>query len=288
MERVMSEMETRIDEWRCSLDIALGDADEIIDELESHLRDEIDRLMKTGHTPESALAAAQAKLGQPKDLAAEYARSARPAVWLPISVGLPLLVLSFGFIIWRSVVPAIAESYVVLGLSVAMFAASHAVTFYMGLLGLCYVLCRLIQPMSLGQCQSLRRSLIVANAGAAVLLLIGLGLTGIWMHYPGHAWSRDYNWGRVIVSSFVLLWFIVLTGVIWTNPKRLHVWVLLSVVTISVNFWSAIAPRVFLDLLSGQGLPPRLLWMTIAYTVVPLSIAFLGLLPARQRLHRPA
>ena len=72
----MPELETRIREWKRSLAIAFGDSGKILEELESHLREEIDRLTQAGHAPDKALVAAQAKLGRPMDLAAEYARAA--------------------------------------------------------------------------------------------------------------------------------------------------------------------------------------------------------------------
>jgi hypothetical protein len=48
---------------------------------------------------------------------------------------------------------------------------------YSGVLGICYVLCRLFRPISLGQLHSLRRSLLVANAIAAFLLLIPMAFS---------------------------------------------------------------------------------------------------------------
>src|SRR6516225_6987315 len=103
----MPELESGIREWKRSLILAFGGPGEIVEELESHLREEIDRMRQAGHGPEAALAAAQAKLGRPVDLAAEYARVAPPARWLPIPVGLALLVLLLGYLGWALVVPGL-------------------------------------------------------------------------------------------------------------------------------------------------------------------------------------
>ena len=93
----MPDMETRIREWKRSLAVAFGGYGEVVEELESHLREEIDRLTQAGQAPDAALMTAQAKLGAPENLAAEYARAVPPARWLPIPVGLALIVLLFGY-----------------------------------------------------------------------------------------------------------------------------------------------------------------------------------------------
>ncbi len=178
----MPEVKTRIREWKRSLAIAFGGSGEVIEELESHLREEIDRLTLAGHAPDAALAAAQAKLGLPVDLAAEYARAVPPARWLPIPVGLALLVLLFGYFSWVFVVPGFLQGgNALLGLHVATIVAGYLVGFYAGLLGICYVVCWLSRPIGLGQRRSLGQTLLLANAGAALLLLVGMVLGALFM-----------------------------------------------------------------------------------------------------------
>src|SRR5437588_713046 len=80
----MPDREDRIREWKDRLSAAFAGSAEIVEELESHLREEMDRLVQGGQEWEAAFALAQAKLGRPADLAAEYARVAAPARWLPI------------------------------------------------------------------------------------------------------------------------------------------------------------------------------------------------------------
>jgi hypothetical protein len=275
----MSDLETRIAEWRRSLAVALG-SDEIVDELESHLRDEIDQLLQTGYLPDAALTAAQAKLGQPTDLAAEYARAVSPEVWLPISFGVPLFILLFGYLAVERIALAIVHGYLLEGLCTIMCGAGRAVGLYTGVLGLCYFLCRLMRPISLGQRQSLRRSLLVANAGATLLLLIGVALSGMSALQRGGAIG-----GLVTANSLSLLWFATLTGMVWTNPNRLHLWVLLGVLTISINFWGEIGLRLLTQPIPAPRLP-KLLWQVVVFTAVPLSVALLGLLPARRSVRR--
>jgi len=282
----MPELETRIREWKRSLAIALGSSGEILEELESHLREEIDRLTQAGHAPDAALTAAQAKLGRPADLAAEYARAVPPARWWPISICRTLLVLLFVYFIWKFVVPGFRPGgNVLLVLHVAAVVAGYAAGFYVGLLGICYVGCWLIHPIGLGQRRSLGRTLFVANAGAALLLLLGMGLGGVWAHDRwGHAWNND---PREIGTLISLLWFTTLTAMLWTVPRKQHLWVLLSVVAISVSVWGWFGPSLFSLQLHSYGLNTTLLYLVVVCTAVPLMVALLGLLPPGRLRRQP-
>jgi hypothetical protein len=282
----MPELETRIREWKRSLAIAFGGSGEILEELESHLREEIDRLTQAGHAPDAALTAAQAKLGRPVDLATEYARAVPPARWLPISVGLALLVLLFGYFTWVFVVPGFLQGgNVLLVLHVATIVAGYAAGFYAGLLGICYVGCWLIRPIGVGQRRSLGRTLFVANAGAALLLLLGMVLGGVWAHDRwGHAWNND---PREIGTLIPLLWFTALTAMLWTVPQKQHLWVLLSVLAISVSVWGWFGPSLLSQQLHSYGLPTTLLYLVVVCTAVPLAVALLGFLPPGRLRRQP-
>jgi len=282
----MPELETRIREWKRSLAIAFRDAGEILEELESHLREEIDRLTQAGHAPDKALVAAQAKLGRPMDLAAEYARAVPPARWLPISVGLAVLVLLLGYFTWAFLVPGFLQGRnVLLGLHVATLVAGYAVGFYAGLLGICYVVCWLIRPIGLGQRRSMGRTLFVANASAALLLLIGMVLGGVWAHNQwGHAWNND---PREIGTLIPLLWFMALTGMLWTVPQKQHLWVLLSVLAISVNVWGWFGPALLPQQLHAYGFRATILYLVVLGSGLPLAVALAGLLPPGQLRRQP-
>jgi hypothetical protein len=282
----MPELETRIREWKHSLAIAFGGSGEILEELESHLREEIDRLTQAGHSPDAALTAAQAKLGRPVDLAAEYARAVPPARWLPISVGLALLVLLFGYFTWVFVVPGILQGWnVLLVLHVATTVAGYAAGFYAGFLGICYVGCWLIRPIGVGQRLAMGRTLFVANAVAALLLLLGMVLGGVWAHDQwGHAWNDD---PREIGTLITLLWFTALTAMLWTVPQKQHLWVLLNVLAISVSVWGWFGPSLLSQQLHSYGPSTTLLYLVVVCTAAPLAVALLGFLPTGRLRRQP-
>jgi ABC-type transport system involved in cytochrome c biogenesis permease subunit len=220
------------------------------------------------------------------DLAAEYARAAPPAQWLPIPVVLTLHVLLFGYFIWTIVVPGFPPGgNILLVLHVATIIAGYAAGFYAGLLGICYVGCWLIGPIGLGQRRSLGRTLFVANAGAALLLLLGMVLGGVWAHDRwGHAWNND---PREIGTLIPLLWFTTLTAMLWTVPQKQHLWVLLSVVAISVSAWGWFGPSLLSPQLHSYGLNTTLLYLVVVCTAVPLAVALLGFLPPGRLRRQP-
>ena len=274
----MPDLESGIREWKRSLSLAFGDGEEILDELESHLREEIDRLMQAGQGPDAALAAAQAKLGRPVDIAAEYARVVPPARWLPIPAGLALFALLLGCFAWVAIVPLYQQrGDVLLILHVTAIVAGYAVGFYVGLLGLCYVACWLLRPISLGQRRALGRILLLGNGTAALLLLIGMVLGAGWAHdHLGHAWNND---PREIATLIPLLWFAVLAGLSRSFPRKQHEWALLSILAINVIVWGWFAPALLDTRLHSYGLRVTLLIVVIGGSTAPLAAAALGLLP---------
>ena len=80
----MLESQQQIASWRRALADKIGPDPNTLDELESHLRDEMDRLVRQGQAPEHAVLAAITKIGTADKLATEFAKVARP--WWPIRV----------------------------------------------------------------------------------------------------------------------------------------------------------------------------------------------------------
>jgi hypothetical protein len=65
----MFDLEQHIREWRQAQTAALGGRTEAIDELESHLREEMNRLVQSGQAMEQAWDTALTRLGAPGQLA---------------------------------------------------------------------------------------------------------------------------------------------------------------------------------------------------------------------------
>src|SRR5689334_12711095 len=87
------DLERQIQSWRQTIATQLGGdgPPEVVDELESHLRDDVEQLVGAGRPPARAWAIALARLGEPQKLAAEFRKSARPRAWLPARAATVLL-----------------------------------------------------------------------------------------------------------------------------------------------------------------------------------------------------
>jgi hypothetical protein len=101
----MLELETAISEWRRRMLAAGIESPEQLDELESHLREEIVRRIHLGARVPEALVAAQQELGQPAALKAEFGKtrglyavlSQRRTLKIPLSVNRVLGLIWLGF-----------------------------------------------------------------------------------------------------------------------------------------------------------------------------------------------
>lgn len=76
----MPDLETQIAAWRRQMLAAGIKTPSTLDELESHLREEIDRLRATGVSETEALSLAVSRLGQPATMQVEFKKLGRPAL----------------------------------------------------------------------------------------------------------------------------------------------------------------------------------------------------------------
>jgi len=84
----MFDLESSITNWRAQM-LATGIESPIpLDELENHLREDVDEQMRSGVDEQQAFQAAVQRLGQGRKLEAEFAKAARArqmAVWLVLT-----------------------------------------------------------------------------------------------------------------------------------------------------------------------------------------------------------
>jgi len=81
----MRDMEKEIAEWRRGMRETSKHRPQALDELEAHLREEIERLVRSGTSSEEAFELAVAKLGPPGAVGAEFEKleAMRGAKWKP-------------------------------------------------------------------------------------------------------------------------------------------------------------------------------------------------------------
>ncbi len=276
----MPEMEQRIAQWRHNLGETTGCNNEVLDELEIHLREEIQQLVRTGHTEEQAFALAASRLGSPRALAREFAKVAEPADWLPVRIvrfaAIALSALLVGFLLLKY-----QEGRVDLLLTAHVYGITlgYALSLLVGSLAICYVTTRPFRDLSAGQMQELERAVFRLTATAAVLTLAGLLLGCVWAkdhlgRYWG--WHPRETWGAgVVVWDLALL--LLLAARTW-NHRVIPLTILGNIVVAFALLADAFVPH------HAYGTPP-LPKVLMVFALIHLFLFGVGFLPARRRQH---
>lgn len=215
----MPEREQQILEWRRNLENAIGPDPAVLDELESHLRDEIDNLVRQGRSADDAFQAAILQLGTPAELKVEFGKVARP--WWPVRLVLAGTFLAIGgFLVLIGSTGVGAAGDGLLLTHVVAVTIGYLLTYGLGSLALCYALRRMVQDLPAGQLASWTRALTGLTISAFALTLIGVVLGGIWANSQwGSVWSWD---AREIGALLTLIWqaLLVISVRCWAHQLR--------------------------------------------------------------------
>lgn len=190
----MRDLENRIAGWRRELSAAHFRED-VLDELEAHLRDEMDALLLSGRSPDQAFREAAARFGPVTVLGTEFGKLEERAgtEWAPVRVVTILGVV--GLLAWCALwavklsgqrKEALLLAHV-LGLTVGYVGA-----YFLGALGCCYTLTRVFHDLSPGQKHSLKRSASRFASIVAAFTAVGLVLGILWAKdHLGRYWNWD-------------------------------------------------------------------------------------------------
>jgi hypothetical protein len=184
----MHELEERIRRWRRQWVAKLSRAQ--LDELEAHLREELDRTLAPAL--DAAWPDAVARLGDPNVLAAEFAKVRPDSGWLParlvgaLACGVTLLLFAlFGLAMLRRADPLLSAHVVLITLG-------YLTTFLIGALGVCFALMRPFAEWHTVRSQSLRRVAVPLTVFGGGCTFAGMLLGMRWAAQEwGVAWSWD-------------------------------------------------------------------------------------------------
>lgn len=208
------QLEQRIASWRQGLAEKLGNDPRVLDELEAHLRDEIDKLLAQGQAPEQAFAAAAVKIGAPDKIASEFAKLAAP--WWPIRAVALLVALVIaggialvGIRVMRDDAAAAPDGWIVIHL--AAITVGYLLSYGIGILAVCYACRRMMRELAPGQQTSLVLALVRMGWLALGCTLIGLVTGSVWASdHMGQAF--DFWDVRESGALIVVCWQAVLLG----------------------------------------------------------------------------
>lgn len=182
----MFDLELEIDRWRAALAPQMSSA--TVDELENHLREEIEHLVEGGIAVDEAFRQACSGIGDPKGLSAEFAKLKGTYTWFPARLaGAASLSLTAILLILAIVGGVSGRTTPLLSAHVMAACAGYLISLLLGTLGIYYVLVRPFRTMSSGQAASLGK-VATSLAGASALW------TGVAI-ILGMIWARD-NLGR--------------------------------------------------------------------------------------------
>ena len=225
----MPDIERRIADWRRALAETAGCTDEVLDELESHLREEVQRLVQTGEPEERALDLALSRLGPPQALAAEFAKLApsRAATWLPVRLANGvLLALAAALVGYCAGRLQDGRLGLLLASHVVAVTLGYGTTLLVGGLAFCYVAARSYHPPRPAQLGALARAVLVMTGLALAATTLGVFLGGVWAKDNlGRFWGWDL---KETGGAIVLAWDGIMILFCWRRPAAIHAAMLLA------------------------------------------------------------
>jgi len=205
----MFDLERSISEWRRQMLAAGIKTPLTLDELESHLREDIRALLSAGKPEDQAFRLAVSRLGGPGPLRTEFKKLKKPACW-------PVTISSWCFIGAMILFAAYLSTRLFAGsLSLLLYAhiisitAGYGAALLAGGFGMFYVCYRLFQALSQQRQQSLDRAVLLFSQSSAGLVILGTLLAMLWcrQHYGVYLLGDVKEAGAWCVA----VWFVALS-----------------------------------------------------------------------------
>jgi hypothetical protein len=201
----MHEMEHLITEWRKSA--AANFNAETLDELETHLRETTEQLVRSGMNLSEAFTRAVAELGAMRKISSEFKKLDEP-LWFPIKLAVGAL----GVTILAALVLAIfviarrgaGLSNLLLAIHVFTVILGYTLTLLIGGLGICFVSQRSLEDFSTSRLHSIARVSFVLATTAWFSTALGVLLGMVWAKIElGRYWAWD---SKEIGGLSVVVW----------------------------------------------------------------------------------
>ena len=212
----MRDLEQQITHWRRTMAKASGHRDDLLNELEGHLREEIDRLRSSGIRDDKVFEIAVSKLGAAAPVAAEFDKLAGVSrTWLPIKIA------RVGVVLITLCLPAVFifkvdKTGVLLATHVVCVTLGFLMTFVIGGLGICALLSQWFGTSGPTQRHALLRSILQFASISAILTGIAIVLGAFWAKdHMGRYWDWDL---KETGASLVFGWTAFIAALRWLRP----------------------------------------------------------------------
>jgi len=231
----MRDLEKQIADWRRTMAKASGHRAELLNELEEHLRHEIDRLRGSGVSIDKVFEMAVAKLGAPAPVAAEFDKlTAVPATWLPIKIA-RIAIVALALILLVVLVLKLDKAGAVLATHVVSVTLGYSMTIIIGALGVCALVSQWFGTSGPTQRHALLRSIFQFASISAILTGIAIVLGAFWAKdHMGRYWDWDLKeTGGVLVVG----WTSLIAALRWLRPVQTTV-VLVAILGNVITAWA--------------------------------------------------
>src|SRR5947208_1581349 len=200
----MHNLEQLIAEWRKTMMTAHNIGRETLDELENHLREDVDQLVQSGMAEPEAFQRAVTQLGGARTIASEFQKLDQPT-WLPVKVIIGIgIMAALGWALLLIVRFDTGRLSFLLASHVFMVTLGYTTTFLVGALGICFVGQRCFSDFSPLRLRSLTRVTFILGWVAAGLTSVGLILG---MVLAKAEWGRYWAWDVKEIGGFaVIVW----------------------------------------------------------------------------------
>lgn len=272
----MHNLEQWITDWRKAMMAAPNFRRETLDELENHLRENVDQLVRSGITEAEAFQHAVTQLGSPATIASEF-QKLNPSTWLPVKVviglGITAALLLTIFLFTRF---DDLWSNLLLASHIFMVTLGYTTVFLSGTLGICFVCQRCFSDFSPARLQSLSQVSFIFAWVAFCLTAVGIALGAIWARAE---WGRFWAWDpKEIGALCVIVWLICFLSahrLRRTTPRGVLVLSVASNLVVSLGWFGA-------NLLAGLHSygTLNLSWFLLAAVISNLAVFLVGLAPA--------
>lgn len=197
-------LEQLIDEWRKSAPTNVRA--ETLDELETHLRESTEQLVRSGMNLSEAFQRAVAELGAMPKISSEFQKLEEP-LWLPVKLAIGVTaLLALGLVIFVLARLDAGRSSLLLAAHIFTAILGYTLTLLIGGLGICFVSQRCLEDFTTSRLHSINRVSLTLGSIALFLTTLAVLLGMIWTKIE---WGRYWAWdGKEVGGLSVVVWLV--------------------------------------------------------------------------------